>query len=65
MNKFSKISRGLVAAALVAGAGAAQAAIDISTETTAAKTDINTAGALIIGVVVAIAVIGWLRRVIR
>lgn len=55
----------LAALALTAVAGASQAAIDISADTTAAKTDISTAGALIIGVVVAVAAVGWVRRVIR
>lgn len=50
---------------LVAMAGAANAAVDISAETAAAKTDIATAGGLIIGVVVAIAVIAWIRRVVK
>lgn len=57
--------KALAALALSLVAGASQAAIDISAETTAAKTDIGTAGGLIVGVVVAIAVIGWIRRVIR
>ena len=55
----------LAALALVAAAGTAHAAVDISAETTAAKADIASAGALIIGVVVAIAVIAWIRRVIK
>lgn len=55
----------LVALGLVAMAGAANAAVDISAETAAAKTDIATAGGLIIGVVVAIAVIAWIRRVVK
>lgn len=55
----------LAALGLVAMAGAANAAVDISAETAAAKTDIATAGGLIIGVVVAIAVIAWIRRVVK
>jgi Inovirus Coat protein B len=55
----------LAALAAVAMAGAANAAVDISAETTAAKTDIASAGGLIIGVVVAIAVIAWIRRVVK
>lgn len=54
---------GAVALGLVGTA--AHAAVDIATETTAAKTDIGTAGGLIIGVVVAIAVIAWIRKVIH
>jgi hypothetical protein len=57
----------LAALALSAGFGVAQAAggIDISADTAQAKTDIATAGGLIIGVVVAVAAISWIRRVIR
>jgi hypothetical protein len=55
----------LAALALVAAAGSANAAIDIATEVTAAKTDIASAGGLIIGVIVAIAVFSWIRRVIK
>jgi hypothetical protein len=55
----------LAALALASAAGVSQAAVDISTEVTAAKTDINTAGAAIIGVIVAIAVFSWIRRVIK
>lgn len=62
MNKFLKSG---FAAAVVMAASAANAAIDISAETAAAKTDVGTAGALIVGVVVAIAVIAWIRRVIH
>lgn len=58
---FNKV----VALGLFAAAGAANAAIDITAETTAAKADIATAGGLIVGVVVAIAVIAWIRRVIK
>lgn len=57
--------RKAAAVGLAGVAGASQAAIDISAEVTAAKTDIATAGGLIIGVVVAVAAIAWIRRVIR
>lgn len=40
-------------------------ALDISAETDKAKADITNNGEIIIGVVVAIAVIGWIRRVIK
>jgi hypothetical protein len=66
--EFQRMKRNLqalAALALTAVAGVSQAAVDITAETTAAKTDIASAGAAIIGVVVAIAVIGWVRRVIR
>ncbi|WP_426161633.1 major capsid protein [Pseudoduganella sp. R-34] len=55
----------LAALALASAAGVSQAAVDISAEVTTAKTDIGTAGALIIGVVVSIAVFSWIRRVIK
>lgn len=55
----------LAAIGAMALATGAQAAIDISTETEAAKADISTNGALVIGVVVAIAVIAWIRRIIK
>lgn len=57
--------KALAAIALASAATASQAAIDISAEVTSAKTDIATAGGLIIGVVVAVAAIAWIRRVIR
>jgi hypothetical protein len=55
----------LAALAMASVAGVSQAAVDISAEVTAAKTDIGAAGAAIIGVVVSIAVITWIRRVIK
>jgi hypothetical protein len=56
----------VVGALALAGAQQAFAAgIDISADTTAAKADIATAGGLIIGVVVAVAAISWIRRVIK
>lgn len=56
----------LAALALSTGFGVVHAAgVDISADTTQAKTDIATAGGLIIGVVVAVAAISWIRRVIR
>lgn len=62
MNKL----KALAVMGLVSAAGFAQAAgIDISADTTAAKADIATAGGLIVGVVVAVAAISWIRRVIR
>lgn len=65
-RKFASPSfKAALAVAAFAVASSASAAIDITTEVTAAKTDIATAGAAIIGVVVAIAVIAWIRRVIK
>lgn len=55
----------LAAIGAMALATGAQAAIDISAETEAAKADIASNGALIIGVVVSIAIITWIRRVIK
>lgn len=55
----------LAAIGAMALATGAQAAIDISTEVTAAKADIASNGALVVGVVVAIAVIAWIRRIIK
>lgn len=55
----------LAAVGAMALATGAQAAIDISAETEAAKADIATNGALVIGVVVAIAVIAWIRRIVK
>lgn len=47
------------------GYSLANAAVDISTTTATAKTDVETAGGLIIGVVVAIAAIAWIRKVVH
>lgn len=65
MVNVKKAAVAAVGVAAMAASSFASAAIDISAETTAAKTDIATAGGLIIGVVVSIAVIGWIRRVVR
>lgn len=72
MNKIvkaAKSGRGRFAAVgtviALAGMNMANAAVDISAATAEAKTDIGTAGGLIIGVVVAVAAIAWLRRVIK
>lgn len=64
-TQVQKIARFAVAAGAVALASTAQAAIDISAGVTEAKTDIGTAGVLIIGVVLAVASIFWIRRVIK
>ena len=61
-----KFNKSAVLAALAMGlVSSANAAVDISAEVATAKTDIQTNGALIIGVVVAIAVIAWIRRIIK
>lgn len=66
MNKnFNKIGTAVAALSLALASGVASAAVDISSEVGSAKTDIGTAGALVIGVVVAVAVFSWIRRVIK
>jgi fructose-1,6-bisphosphatase/inositol monophosphatase family enzyme len=67
IRKFKSFGKAVVALGSVALANAAMAAgsIDISADTAAAKTDIATAGGLIVGVVVAVAAISWIRRVIK
>ena len=55
----------LAALALASAAGASQAAIDITAETTAAKADVIAAGTAIVGVIVAVAAFAWIRRVIK
>lgn len=65
MNKTKKLMLAAIGAASMIASGVASAAIDISTDTAAAKVDIVTAGGLIIGVCVAVAAVSWVRRVIR
>lgn len=65
MNKVAQFFRRSVAAVGVAAVSASAFALDISAETTSAKADIATAGGLIVGVVVAVAAIAWIRRVIK
>jgi hypothetical protein len=71
MNKLIKAANGargrivLASAALMSAASAHAEGVDISAAVTAAKTDIGTAGGLIIGVVVAVAAFSWIRRVIK
>lgn len=57
----------LVPAAVLASLGTAHAALpeDVTTAITAAKTDIGEAGALGIGVFLAIMIFIWLRRVMK
>ena len=64
-TQVSKFARAAIVAGSVALASTAHAAIDISAGVTEAKTDIGTAGGLIIGVVLAVAAIFWIRRVIK
>lgn len=70
MNKILKAakrnsSKVVLASAAMLAAASARAEIDITAAVTAAKADIATAGALIIGVVVAVAAFSWVRRVIK
>lgn len=69
MNKVSKslgVVAGFASMAIASGAHAAGSLTDAITEAaTAAKTDIATAGGIIIGVVVAIAAVAWVRRVVK
>lgn len=65
LGNLKKAAGAALGVAAMAASSFASAAVDISAETTSAKTDIATAGGLIIGVVVSIAVIGWIRRVVR
>lgn len=64
-----KLNRNLLKSAAAVAAlsltNAASAAVDISADVSAAKADIVSNGALIIGVIVAIAVIAWIRRIIK
>jgi len=65
LGNLKKAAGAALGVAAMAASSFASAAIDISADTTAAKTDIGTAGALVLGVVVAAAAFGWIRRVIR
>jgi len=62
---MKNIAQKLSPLALMFLAAAAHAEVDISAAVTEAKSDIGTAGALIIGVVVAVAAFSWIRRVIK
>jgi hypothetical protein len=62
---LKKIGAGVALAAMSVSAFAAGSGIDISAATTQATSDVNAAGVLIIGVVVACAAFSWVRRVIR
>ncbi|MFS2017465.1 major capsid protein [Massilia sp. CT11-108] len=65
LGNLKKAAAAALGVAAMAVSSFASAAVDISADTTSAKTDIATAGGLIIGVVVSIAVVGWIRRVVR
>lgn len=66
VRKYGRKAAGaVVTVATSIGYSLANAAVDISATTTAAKADVETAGGLIIGVVVAIAAIAWIRRVVH
>lgn len=65
MNKFSRFAA--VAALAATGMSAAHAELPASVKTAvdAAVVDVGSAGAMILGVVVAIAAVAWVRRVVR
>lgn len=66
VKKYGRKVAGVGAAlGLAVAAGSASAAIDISAATTSATSDIGAAGALIIGVCVAVAAVSWVRRVVH
>jgi hypothetical protein len=60
-----KLVVGAVAVGASVSAFAAGSGVDITAATTQATTDVQNAGGLIIGVVVACAAFSWIRRVIR
>lgn len=65
---MKNFKRAAVAAGLVAASASSFAAgitDSISAATTSATADIATAGGLIMAVVVAVAAVGWVRRVVR
>lgn len=66
-NKAKNAVVAVGSAAMVIGTSLAHAALDagVSTDVAAAKTDVSTAGGLIIGVILAIAVIAWIRKVMH
>lgn len=66
--KFAKLKKAAAVVVVFATAASANAAglTDAITEAaTQAKTDIGAGGAIIIGVMVAIAAVSWVRRVIK
>jgi hypothetical protein len=72
MKNFKRVGKKAVlvlsatGASLVAASSQAAGLTDsISAATTSATADVTTAGGLIIGVVVAVAAVSWIRRVIR
>jgi len=60
-----KVAAVVTPIALSLGMSVANAAVDLSAEATSAKADVNTNGELIMGILFAVAVFAWLRRVIR
>jgi hypothetical protein len=64
-DRFASASAIVVGAVITLATSLAHAGVDISADATAAKTDISTAGGVIIGVMVAVAVISWIRRVVH
>lgn len=63
-----KVATAVTGAVLLVGVTAANAAgsgIDISAQTAQSQADINATGVLVLGVIVAAATFGWLRRVVK
>jgi putative effector of murein hydrolase len=60
-----KVAGAVAGVALMVGSAAHAAGIDISAQTTQSTTDVNSTGVLVLGVIVAAATFGWLRRVIK
>jgi len=73
MNKFLKAAQKraakaamfTAAAVTLATQNAMAAGVDITADVTAAKADIVSNGGIILGVIVAIAAVAWVRRVIK
>lgn len=65
MNLTKKFAAAAALAAVSASSMAAGLTDELATAATGAKSDIATAGGIVIGVVVAVAVVGWVRRVIK
>lgn len=65
MNRINKIALAVVALSASASSMAAGITDGLQTAATAAIADIGTAGGIVMGVVVAVAAVGWVRRVVR
>ncbi|WP_148264814.1 major capsid protein [Collimonas fungivorans] len=69
LHKFVRsVGAGVSAVALFVSASVAHAAatpVDLSAPIQQAQTDVSTNGVLVLGVIVACAAIGWIRRILR